>query len=119
MNEEQKKAFETIKTIYEEGEASVNGRVYTFTKMVHKERKKVFAFASAHQNELDKGNFSCLDHSDFEPVEKIIHNRVMFNGELLSRREDHWEEYPEDYVWLVAVAMQVMSYPFIKGGITG
>ena len=116
MNADQQRqaALAQIKTIYEDGEAEVNGRAYKLHKMQHMERRKVFAFYSAVQGQLNANNFAFLDTPAFADVEKVMWSAVSLDGELISKRRDHWEEYPEDYITLTAAVMGVMSYPFLR-----
>jgi hypothetical protein len=113
-NEQQAAALAQIRAIYDDGEAEVNGRAYKMHKMQHMERRKVFAFYSAVQSQLSANNFAFLDTPGFAEVEKVMWSAVSLDGDLLSKRRDHWEEFPEDYLTLVAAAMGVMSYPFLR-----
>lgn len=119
MTPEQKQALEQVKAVYDDGFAVIHGREYHFTKMRHQQRRAVFAFSSSIQSEMSRGDFSFLDDPRFKPVEKIIQDAVTFGGDLLSKLPEHWEEYPEDYITLISVAMGVMSYPFMRGSNTG
>lgn len=107
-------ALAQIRAVYEDGEAEINGRKYRFQKMQHMERRKVFAFYSSVQHQLNQSNFSFLDTTQFAEVEKVMWNAITLDGEMISKRRDHWEECPEDYINLIAVAMGVMSYPFVR-----
>jgi len=100
-----------IKAVYEDGEAEINGRVYTLTKTTHKKRRKIFAFFTS----VKEGDFSFLESKEFEEVEKVISNIILFDGDLLSRLPDHWETYPEDYILFVSTMMGALSYPFLRG----
>ena len=112
--EQRSAALAQIKAVYEDNEAEINGRKYRFQRMQHMERRKVFAFYSSVQHQLNASNFSFLDTPQFSEVEKTMFGAITIDGELVSKRRDHWEEFPEDYLQLVAVAMGVMSYPFIR-----
>lgn len=112
--EQRSAALAQIKAVYEDSEAEINGRKYRFQRMQHMERRKVFAFYSSVQHQLNVSNFSFLDTPQFADVEKTMFGAITIDGELVSKRRDHWEEFPEDYLQLVAVAMGVMSYPFIR-----
>jgi hypothetical protein len=107
-------ALGQIRAVYEDNEAEINGRAYSFHKMQHVERRRVFAFYSAVQGQMNVNNFAFLDTPAFAEVEKVIWSSISIGGELINKRRDHWEEFPEDYLSLVAVAMGVMSYPFIR-----
>jgi hypothetical protein len=107
-------ALAQIRAVYDDNEAEVNGRAYSFHKMQHVERRRVFAFYSAVQGQMNANNFAFLDTPGFAEVEKVMWSSISLNGELISKRRDHWEEFPEDYLTLIAVAMGVMSYPFIR-----
>lgn len=119
MNENTQQAMEMVKAVYDDGIAEINGRGYEFTKMRHNKRRSVFAFYSSMAEQLQSGNFAFLDYPAFTPIEKIINDSVMFDGSLLSKLPEHWDEYPEDYVTFIATALGVISYPFLRGSNTG
>jgi hypothetical protein len=116
MNNDQQRqaALAQIKAIYLDGVAEVNGRAYKIHKMQHMERRKVFAFYSGVQQKINSGDFGFFDSPAFAEVEKVLWPAVSLDGELISKRRDHWEEYPEDYINLVIALMGVMSYPFLR-----
>lgn len=114
IEEQRQAAMAQIKAIYEDGEAEVNGRAYKMHKMQHMERRKVFAFYSSVQTQLAAQNFAFLETPGFAEVEKVMWSAISLDGELISKRRDHWEDFPEDYLSLVAAAMGVMSYPFLR-----
>lgn len=116
---QQQQAYAMIKAVYDDGVATINGRDYTFTKMVHKQRRKVFAFMTKVQDMMARGDMSFLDWEEFEKVEQVINNVVLFNGSALSKLDTHWESYAEDYVPFVTTAMGVISYPFLSASHTG
>lgn len=112
--EQRAAAMAQIRAVYEDGVAEINGRKYVFHKMQHVERRKVFAFQTSVQHQMAVGDFGFLDSPIYAAVEQVMWGAVSFQGELISKRRDHWEEFPEDYMQLVSVAMGVMSYPFIR-----
>jgi len=113
-------AREMIRAVFEDGEAEINGRVYMFTKMVHKQRRQVFAFYSRIAQLAQSGDLSFLDTPDFEKVMDTISRVVTFEDSTLQRLGDeHWEHYPEDYVPFITTAMAVISYPFMSANPTG
>lgn len=116
---EQDQARDMIKAVYDDGVATINGRDYTFTKMVHKQRRKVFAFMTKIGEMMNRGDMSFLDWPEFEQVEQVINGAVLFNGSALSRLDTHWDHYPEDYVPFISTAMGVISYPFLSASHTG
>lgn len=117
---DEEKAQAMIRAIFEDGEAEINGRVYKFTTMTHKQRRKVFAFLTRVAPAVDQKNLSFIDDPSFEPVEQIIHKAVTFDDSLLSVLGDsHWEKYPGDYITFTTVALQVISYPFTVADRTG
>lgn len=113
--EQANKALEMVRDVYEDGEAEINGRTYQLTKTNHKKRRKVFAFTSKIGPQMQRGDFSWMDSPEFASVEETINNIVMFDGDLLSRRPDHWDEYPEDYMIFIPTVLGAISYPFMKG----
>jgi hypothetical protein len=112
--EQREAALAQIRGVYEDSEAEINGRVYKFHKMTHVDRRKVFAFQSSVQQQMSSGNFAFLDTPVFAQVEEVMWKNISFEGATISKLREHWEEYPEDYMQLVSVAMGVMSYPFIR-----
>lgn len=115
---EQELAQSMIKAVYDDQEMEINGRSYKFLKMNHKKRRKVFSFMSRIQGMLTENDFSFMDWDDFEPVEKVIHDSITFDGSLISKLPSHWEEYPEDYINFTLTALPVISYPFLAGSRT-
>lgn len=115
MEKEQKEALDQIKNVFEDGVATINERDYKFTAMTHGERVKVFAYFSSIQHQIQCGNFSFLDDGKYKDIEKIIVQRVTFDGMQVSKLNDHWETYPEDYIIFVTTALGVISYPFLRG----
>ena len=114
VQDQREEAMRQVRAVYEDGEAEVNGRKYTFHKMQHMERRKVFAFYSSVQKLMQVQDFSFLDTPQFAATEAVMWGAISIDGELLSKKRDHWEEYPEDYLNLVMVSMGVISYPFIR-----
>ena len=110
-------AQEMIKGIYDDGEAVINGRTYKFHTMVHKQRRKVFAFYTGVSESVNAQDFSFLDSERFDAVESVIMGAVSYDGSILAKAGDkHWDEYPEDYLPFISTALAVISYPFIRGG---
>lgn len=107
-----------IKAVVDDGIAEINGRSYRFTKMLHKQRRKVFAFYTKHAGSVERGDFSFLDSPEFVAVESVINDHIAYDESLLSRIPAHWDSYPEDYVLLIATALAVISYPFLVGAHT-
>lgn len=111
-------AFDAVKSAYEDGFVEFNGRQYDFLKMQHLRRRTVFSFFSTIMQQVQQGNFAFLSSKAYEPIEKILFDHIQYDGSLLSKLPNHWEEYPEDYLEVVSTAMGVMSYPFMKGSRT-
>lgn len=112
-------ALATIRAIYEDGVATINARDYMFLKMTHEKRRKVFAFYSSVGRQMADQSFGFLDWPEFAAVERVICDNVTYDGHLLSKRRDHFDEFPEDYLVLITTAMGVMSYPFLRGSVSG
>lgn len=115
MKKEEKNAIEQIKAVVEDGFAEINERIYTFTAMTFSERRSVFAFLTSVQQAITCENFSFLDDSNFKTLEtNIIFKRVTVDGMSLSKK-NVFEEFPEDYLIFITMALTVISYPFLKG----
>ena len=113
MNDKEKETAEQLQLfaeIFRDKEAVINGRVYRLTKTTHSKRKKIFSFAQIMFSEA-----SFLDSPRFEEIEALIQNLVLFEGELLSKKEDHWEKYPNDYMTFITNMIGAFSSPFIVG----
>lgn len=107
-----------LKAAFEDGVLEVNGREYEFTEMRHLKRRDVFAYFSMIQDDVQRGKFAFLTDPRFKGVEKIISDHIQYDGSLLSKLSHHWDEFPEDYLELIATAMGVISYPFMRGNLT-
>lgn len=112
--EQREKAMAMVRAVYEDGEAEINGRKYKFHKMTHVERRKVFAFYTSIAHQLREDNMSFLDTPVYAAVEDVMWSNISFDGVAINKARDHWEEFPEDYVKLVATALGVISYPFTR-----
>ena len=78
---ERTQALSMLKAVHDDQSATLpSGREYTLTKMTHKQRRRVFAFFTKKQREIQNGDFSFLDSPDFEPVEKVIMDTVLKRG---------------------------------------
>lgn len=107
-----------IKQCHEDGSAEIGGNKYEFHKMAHKQRRTVFSYLTHIKPDLEREDFWFIDTPDFERVEAVINNSVTVNGTLLSKKDGHWDEHPEDYLRFITIALAVISYPFLKGGLT-
>ena len=109
-----------VKSVYEDKVASINGTDYEFSAFTHTERKKVFAFMSSIVNPND-GTFRMdfWDEPRFNEVEQLINSKVMVDGIQISKKHGFWDndEYAGDYIAFMMLAMQVISYPFTRGGL--
>jgi len=113
-------SLDMLSTVHEDQEATLpSGRSYQLTKMTHNQRRRVFAFFSKRQSEIQTGDFSFLDSEDFEPVEKVIMETVLYEGGQLSKSPAHWDDYPEDYIVFTVTMLGAISYPFLKGSLGG
>ena len=112
-------AREMIEAVYNDGKAEINSREYVFTKMIHRDRRKVFAYMTSVQHMIQAKNFAFMDSAEFESVEKVIMNSVTFENSLLSKLEVHWDAYPQDYLPFITTALPVISYPFLSANPTG
>ena len=118
--EDQIKARALIQAVYMEGEATINERVYKFLKMTHKKRRKVFSYYTKISHMLLNKDMSFLDSPEFEAVEQVVNESVMYNDSLLSNLGDsHWEKYESDYVTFIMTALPAISYPFFPEDPTG
>lgn len=115
QKDQRSQALAMMKAVHEDKCAEINGREYHLTGIDHRRRRKVFAFFSHVQNDINQGDFWFLDSDDWQEVEKVIENCTMFEGDLISKRKGHWDEYPEDYMLFVSTMLGALSYPFLRG----
>ena len=108
-------SLEMFRAVYDDRQAEINGRIYELTRTTHKKRRKIFAFFTKHINQINANDYSFMDSLEFDAVEKLINDVVVFEGSLISRLPDHWEKHPEDYVIFIMSMLGAMSYPFLKG----
>lgn len=102
-----------FKEIYEDKELKLpSGNVYKFTELNHKKRLKVFTrFQSLQKLEL-----MFFDSNEFEIVQNIIDNCVVFDGMQLSKLPNHWDKNTSEMITFYTHAMGAISYPFFAGG---
>ena len=113
LTNEQKEKFEKFGEIYNDNELKLpSGNVYTFTKLNHKKRLKVFARFQS----LERQGMMFFDSPDFEVVERIIEDCVLVDGMQLSKKQNHWDEHTADFLTFYTYAMGAISYPFLQGG---
>ena len=67
------------------------------------------------QKDLQNQDMMFLDSPQWESVESVIENLVMFEDMLLSKLPDHWDKYPQDYLPFVTAMLGAISYPFLGG----
>jgi len=117
---DRQQALAMLKAVHDDQAATLpSGREYTLTKMTHKQRRRVFAFFTRNQRQIRIGDFSFLDSSEFEPVEKVIMDTVLFEGAQISKLPNIWDDQPEDYVIFITTMLGAISYPFLQGGSGG
>jgi len=113
--EQQNKALEMIKAVYDDGFADINGNRYEFASMTHKKRRKVFAFFTGIASELSRQSMEFLDTERFEEIERVMLDYILFDGVQLSKQPEHFESFAGDYILLITTALQVISLPFMAG----
>jgi hypothetical protein len=117
-NTEVNEVMDTIKAVYDDGEAEINGRTYQILNLNHYKRLKVFGYFTKVKPQIEHEDFSFMGADEWREIEKILGDNITFNGDLVSKIPKHFEEFPEDYLDYSLVMMGVFSYPFLKGKIT-
>lgn len=112
---EQQNALTQIKAVFDDGVATINGRDYVFTKATHKKRLKVFSYFTGVREMMARHDFSFMGDDSYDDIEKTVGELVTFEGSLLAKKPNHWNEYPEDYMKFMTTALGVISYPFLSG----
>jgi hypothetical protein len=113
MNEQ----LEMIKAVYEDSEAEINGRKYTICKLNHQKRLRVFAYFTEVQSDMERNSMGFMGTPQWADIWKVICENTMYDGDLLIRRKNHFDEYPEDFVIFAVTMMGVFSYPFLRGSL--
>jgi len=112
LKAEQEAARAEIKAVFDDGFLEINGRSYVFTNATHKKRLKVFAYFTGVAAEIAVQNLSFMGTKEYEDIALIVSQLVTFEGTLLAKKLNHWNEYPEDYITFMTTALGVISYPF-------
>lgn len=118
-NPEATQALAQIRGVYEDKFAEINGRRYDYHPMRHLDRRAVFAFMSTVQGSLGTGDFGFLATEAYARVEPIMARACSCDGLILDKAGDWWDQHPEDYLIWVATSLQVISFPFFPGALTG
>lgn len=109
-----------IKAVFDDGIAEINGTLYEFTKFTHAERLKVFSFYSGLVKNHATGEvrMDFWDDPAFHVVQKLIDSKILVEGVQVSKREAYWDqdENVDDFVPYILTALQVITYPFLRGG---
>jgi len=108
-------ALAMAKAIHVDKCATINGRDYHIANVNHLKRRKVFAYFTHIQKDLSNKDFWFLETKEWADVEQTICSVVLFESESLTKRKNHWEEYPEDYFLFIQSLMPALSYPFLQG----
>lgn len=116
---DQSKALEMMRAVHEDKRATINGRDYDITSINHGRRRKIFAYFTHIQKDLQNQDLMFMDTAEWAEVERVIENCVMFDGNLISKINNHWDEYPEDYVLFCQTMLGALSYPFLRGLVGG
>ena len=103
-----------IKAIIDDGSMTINDNEYKILKFNHKTRLEVLEFIT----KMSDGSES-LGGSGWQFTEKLMSQRVTFDGIQVSKLADHWEEHAEDYMTYMQYMLQVVTYPFLTGKRTG
>ena len=114
LEEKREEILKQIEEWYQGSYFEINGRRYEISKLTHTFRVEVVAFYSQIEASIAVGNYGFLINPDFQKLIKKIEEKVLFDGMQISKRKNHWEEYPEDYLDFIALSMKVISYPFYK-----
>lgn len=118
QQQQEQQAQDMIAQCYQDGKMTINGRDYEFAKFNHGERVQVFSYYSRIQHLLPMGNYSFLTDEEYKRIEKMVSDKILFNGVQLSKQPTHWETYPEDYLQFAVACLGVISYPFFHANHT-
>lgn len=114
LEEQQQKALEMVKQVCDDKEAEINGRKYKIHKLTHKKRLKVFAFYTSIKKDIMNKSYSFLGTDEWLTIENIICGAITYNDTVLTKIDNHWEKYPQDYLIFISTMLTVFSYPFLS-----
>lgn len=92
----------------------INDREYKISKLSHQFRLEVISIYSQIEPQILTGNYSFLQRDDFKKIIKKVDDKILFEDLQLSKRQNHFEEYPEDYLDYVAISLKVICYPLYR-----
>ena len=103
-----------IKAIYEKGYFDVGDRKYELSKMPFKKAKKIFAYLTAIATQIEAGQLGFIDSDKFEnDIEPLLFQFMLVDGFKLETIDDHFDDYPGDYIEFVTMSTQGFAAPFI------
>jgi hypothetical protein len=103
-----------IKALYKKGFFQIGENKYEFIKMPFKKAKKIFAYLTAIAGKLDAGNLEFLDSEKFDDeIEPLLFEYMLFDGFKLDTLDEHFDEYPSDYIEFVTMSIQGFAAPFL------
>tara|TARA_R110000764_G_scaffold60448_4_gene129779 strand:- start:1024 stop:1446 length:423 start_codon:yes stop_codon:yes gene_type:complete len=106
--------YAAIKAIYKKGFFEVGENKYEFSKMPFKKAKKIFAYLTAIAGELEAGQLGFIDSHKFDnDIEPLLFQYMLVNGFKLDTVDDHFDEFPSDYIEFVSTAIQGFAAPFL------
>ncbi len=99
-----------IKEVIKDGYMEINGNRYDILKFNHKTRLIILEF----MHKMEAGS-AMIGGNAWQLIEKELCQRITFDGVQVSKIEDHWEKFAEDYLTFMTMALQVVAYPFLTG----
>jgi hypothetical protein len=114
MSNNPKEMHSKIKEIYKKGFFDIGENKYQFSKMPFKKAKKIFAYLTSIASELELGRLGFLDSPKFDDeIEPLLFQYMLFDGFKIDTIDDHFDEYPSDYIEFVTMSIQGFSAPFL------
>lgn len=115
MNENQLGAFKLMlqeieDVVNDDNKATINGREYKLSTMTHKQR---LPFLQYYQDIQPQAGGVAKKSMDFETVENMLSNVVLFEGALLKNLPTHFDKYASDYMSYINTMLMVVVYPFL------
>ena len=107
-----KKMLQEIENVVnDDNKATINGRTYQLSAMTHKQR---LPFLQYYQDIQPQLNGVAKKSMDFETVEDMLKNIVLFDGALMKNIPTHFDKYPQDYMAYINTMLMVVVYPFLQ-----
>lgn len=112
MNEIQLEAFKKMlkeieAVVKDDNKATINGREYQLSVMTY---KQALPFLKLYE----KMQLNPHDGVDYELIESMLSNYVLFEGALMKNLPNHFDKYRKDYKTYINTFLMVSIFDFLE-----